>query len=320
MDSGTQLEKLREVVKTIEDVDGAVPAALAAMPTDGLLNVASQVKMLIDAIPDTMGVSLGVCGATERAVDMVSPNDTTGPLETAAEEGGFAEPLSMSRPLRAPLAATTSTVSKTTRSDSLVSPLETSTGATMAVVEPLAAVEEALPQTLVQTGPAKATTIGQRFGYPAPPPLSTYNGKIGRSFYTSAYNASTPILPNSQVAYSSNQGSEWILCRVLKVLTETRFEIQDPEPDESHPHGQIFRAHYKQVILVPVHLQPSAIAKLKTYKVGMRVLAKYPETTTFYKAEVVSNDGDECLLQFEGEEEAEKTTRVHRAFVLPCPK
>lgn len=54
MDSGTQLEKLREVVKTIEDVDGAVPAALAAMPTDGLLNVASQVKMLIDAIPDTM--------------------------------------------------------------------------------------------------------------------------------------------------------------------------------------------------------------------------------------------------------------------------
>lgn len=174
-------------------------------------------------------------------------------------------------------------------------------------------------------------TIGAKYGYPSPPPLSTYNGKIGRSFYTSAYNPSTPILPNSQVAYcpgknSSSDGSilfartEWILCRVLRILSETRFEIQDPEPDELHPQGQIFRANYKEVILVPLHLVNSSISKLKEYKSGSRILAKYPETTTFYPAEVMASKNGSCMLRFEGEEEVGKLTPVDRVFVLPYPK
>lgn len=169
----------------------------------------------------------------------------------------------------------------------------------------------------------KLLTIGAKYGYPAPPPLSTYNGKIGRSFYTSPYNASTPILPNSQVAYSSggfNNGGEWILCRVLRIISETRFEIQDPEPDELHPNGQIFKATYKEVILVPLHLRSSSISKLKEYKSGTRVLAKYPETTTFYPAEVVESKNGTCMLRFEGEEEVNKLTPVDRVFVLPCMK
>lgn len=177
----------------------------------------------------------------------------------------------------------------------------------------------------------KLITIGAKYGYPAPPPLSTYNGKIGRSFYTSAYNPSTPILPNSQVAYCANMGkdgnnnfstmhSEWILCRVLRVINETRFEIQDPEPDDLHPQGQIFRANYKEIILVPLHLVSSNISKLKEYKTGTRVLAKYPETTTFYPAEVMASKNGTCMLRFEGEEEVGKLTSVDRVFVLPCPK
>ncbi|ODQ47775.1 hypothetical protein PICMEDRAFT_71807 [Pichia membranifaciens NRRL Y-2026] len=177
----------------------------------------------------------------------------------------------------------------------------------------------------------KLITIGARYGYPPPPPLSSYNGKIGRSFYTSAYNPSTPILPNSQVAYCPSNGrdgannfatmhSEWILCRVLRVISETRFEIQDPEPDEMHPQGQVFRANYKEIILVPLHLVSSSISKLKEYKSGTRVLAKYPETTTFYPAEVMASKHGNCMLRFEGEEEVGKLTPVDRVFVLPCPK
>lgn len=174
-------------------------------------------------------------------------------------------------------------------------------------------------------------TIGAKYGYPAPPALSSYNGKIGRSFHSSPYNPSTPILPNSQVAYCpgkhSDSGrynaaqSEWILCRVLRIITETRFEIQDPEPDELHPQGQIFRANSKEVILVPLHLLSSiALSKLKEYKPGTRVLAKYPETTTFYPAEVMESKGGVCKLRFEGEEEIGKLTPVDRVFVLPSPK
>ena len=177
----------------------------------------------------------------------------------------------------------------------------------------------------------KLITIGARYGYPPPPPLSSYNGKIGRSFYTSVYNPSTPILPNSQVAYCPSNGrdgannfatmhSEWILCRVLRVISETRFEIQDPEPDEMHPQGQVFRANYKEIILVPLHLLSSSISKLKEYKIGTRVLAKYPETTTFYPAEVMVSKHGSCMLRFEGEEEVGKLTPVDRVFVLPCPK
>lgn len=170
----------------------------------------------------------------------------------------------------------------------------------------------------------KLMTIGAKYGYPSPPPLSTYNGKIGRSFYTSIYNPSTPILPNSQVAYSSggfnNSQSEWILCRVLKILSETRFEIQDPEPDELYPNGQIFRANYKEIILIPLHLLSNNLSRLKEYKSGTRVLAKYPETTTFYPAEVVNNQNGVCMLRFEGEEEVNKLTPVDRVFVLPMPK
>ncbi|GAV28017.1 hypothetical protein PMKS-001485 [Pichia membranifaciens] len=177
----------------------------------------------------------------------------------------------------------------------------------------------------------KLITIGARYGYPPPPPLSSYNGKIGRSFYTSAYNPSTPILPNSQVAYCPSNGrdgannfatmhSEWILCRVLRVISETKFEIQDPEPDEMHPQGQVFRANYKEIILVPLHLVSSSISKLKEYKLGTRVLAKYPETTTFYPAEVMVSKHGSCMLRFEGEEEVGKLTPVDRVFVLPCPK
>lgn len=169
----------------------------------------------------------------------------------------------------------------------------------------------------------KMITIGARYGYPSPPALSTYNGKFGRSFYSSPYNASTPILPNSQVAYSRggpNSNGEWILCRVLKIISETRFEILDPEPDQLHPQGQVFKANYREVILVPLQLPYNGLDKLKQYKNGTQVLAQYPETTTFYRAEVVETKSNICMLRFEGEEDSEKLTPVERVFVLPYPK
>lgn len=178
--------------------------------------------------------------------------------------------------------------------------------------------------TSTSSNTEKLVTIGARYGYPAPPPLSTYNGKFGRSLYSSPYNPSAPILPNSQVAYSRGGpggADEWILCRVLRVLSETRFEIQDPEPDAAHPQGQVFRATSKEVLLVPLQLpEASAVERLKPYKAGSKVLAQYPETTTFYRAEVVETRGKTCMLRFEGEEDVDKLTPVERVFVLPYPE
>jgi len=63
---------------------------------------------------------------------------------------------------------------------------------------------------------------------------------------------------------------------------QRRYEVQDPEPDELGGHGKIYRAHLRD--LIPI---PSSSVGLPVYPVGKHVLARYPETTTFYKAEVM---------------------------------
>jgi SAGA-associated factor 29 len=65
---------------------------------------------------------------------------------------------------------------------------------------------------------------------------------------------------------------------------------------------------------------------------GKNVLALYPGTTTFYKAEVVAAwrvsdgkvkkeedeaDGNFVRLRFEGEDEADREMNVERRYVLP---
>lgn len=46
------------------------------------------------------------------------------------------------------------------------------------------------------------------------------------------------------------------------------------------------------------------------------MLARYPETTTFYRAKVISMKKDSCRLNFEGEDEKDKETDVDRRYVL----
>lgn len=61
-----------------------------------------------------------------------------------------------------------------------------------------------------------------------------------------------------------------------------RYEVQDPEPDELGGHGKIYKTTAKD--LIPI---PKESAGLPAFPVGKHVLARYPETTTFYKAEVM---------------------------------
>ncbi|ODQ78877.1 hypothetical protein BABINDRAFT_162547 [Babjeviella inositovora NRRL Y-12698] len=164
------------------------------------------------------------------------------------------------------------------------------------------------------------------------PKKTDAKSKRGRSFYTSVYNPSDPVTIGSEVAYrlrqrnhnpyggaSASGMSEWIQCEVLKVLADgTKFEIRDPEPDENNNPGQIFKASYKEILLVPT---PDEARELINYPYGTKVLARYPETTTFYLAEVIGTKRDgRCRLRFDGEEEEGKETEVERRLVLPYPE
>lgn len=115
----------------------------------------------------------------------------------------------------------------------------------------------------------------------------------------------------------------------LRLITSSfphSYEVQDPEPDsETGAPGHIYRAASVALIAIP---PPSA--PLPEYSVGKTVLARYPETTTFYRAEVTgycsskteggkdgkdeTKEGVYCMLKFEDDQNQEM--KVDRRFVL----
>ena len=64
---------------------------------------------------------------------------------------------------------------------------------------------------------------------------------------------------------------------------------------------------------------PGEDADLPDYPIGKAVLARYPETTTFYRAEVIGNlRKGVCKLRFEDDQNQEM--EVARRFVLNLEK
>ncbi|KAF2621798.1 hypothetical protein BU25DRAFT_415809 [Macroventuria anomochaeta] len=148
------------------------------------------------------------------------------------------------------------------------------------------------------------------------------------------------LSPNTEVLYRNskhriNQEGEGILCRVTSVIgdgKQRRYEIIDADPDPPTP-SQPYRASVAHLVPIP---PPSANTTLPDLPKKRGVLALYPSTTTFYKAEVVANwvaervkkekddkdastDGKDNLvrLRFEGEDEADREMSVERRYVLP---
>lgn len=143
----------------------------------------------------------------------------------------------------------------------------------------------------------------------------------GKLFWTSKYDSSEPIVVGSEVAYKlkNRHSEEWIQCEVTKILADgMKYEIKDPEPDENNNPGQTFRATYKEILLIAT---PAESPRLIAFPFNSRVLARYPETTTFYPATVVGHKKDgRVRLKFDGEEEVNKETEVERRLVLSFPE
>ncbi|CCK73403.1 Sgf29p NDAI_0G04180 [Naumovozyma dairenensis CBS 421] len=143
----------------------------------------------------------------------------------------------------------------------------------------------------------------------------------GMVYWVSQYNPSEGIQNGSEVAYKPRKGGdgEWFQCEVIKIATDgMKFEVRDPEPDELGKTGKIFKCTWKDIILIPSINTPKSLTP--NYPAGSKVLARYPETTTFYPAVVIGSKRDgTCRLRFDGEEEVDKETEVPRRLVLPFP-
>lgn len=143
----------------------------------------------------------------------------------------------------------------------------------------------------------------------------------GRCYWVSQYNPDGPLLVGSEVAYKPKKGGEgeWFQCEVIKISADgLRYEVRDPEPDDMGNMGKLFKCTWKELIFIPP--QDATRSQTPNYPPGTKVLARYPETTTFYPAIVTGTKRDGvCRLKFDGEEEVDKEMEVTRRLVLPYP-
>lgn len=185
---------------------------------------------------------------------------------------------------------------------------------------------------------------------------------IGRQYWCSAFNPIIDINIGDQVAFKPSGSTtitdavtndfsqlnnmkltplpsetlnevEWFQCIVMSISEDgLQFQVQDPEPDEMGNVGKIYNCNWKDIIPLPMtqftknnnsnSTNKIKMKDLKQYPIGTKVLAQYPETTTFYPA-IVSKydkrDKEIVYLRFDGEEEVDKQTIVVRSLVLPYP-
>jgi SAGA-associated factor 29 len=128
---------------------------------------------------------------------------------------------------------------------------------------------------------------------------------------TFALGAEVAFRPKIQ---GSSEEHDWILGKVTKVIGEgksRRYDVQDAEPDDPKNPSTYRSSASSMAKITPVG------TPLADYEVGKKVLALYPETSTFYRAEVMGtvDNGERVQLLF-AEEDIGALKYVERRFVL----
>ncbi|EIN12596.1 hypothetical protein PUNSTDRAFT_97392 [Punctularia strigosozonata HHB-11173 SS5] len=126
----------------------------------------------------------------------------------------------------------------------------------------------------------------------------------------------------------------WILAVILKSINQdkNRYEVQDPEPQEDGQPGQVYNTTLRSIIPLPDdEVPPNHPAHLNNYHVfeaGSTVMALYPDTSTFYKAQVITSSRDMkpnkdgmpmYKLKFEDDEDQEHSILARSVVEWPGP-
>ncbi|KAI0822258.1 SGF29 tudor-like domain-containing protein [Trametes gibbosa] len=94
---------------------------------------------------------------------------------------------------------------------------------------------------------------------------------------------------------TGGKDEEWILAVVTKCINQdkNRYEVQDPEPQEDGQPGQRYNTTLRAIIPLPDPLAPpDSATHLNAYpefSAGSTVMALYPDTSCFYRAEVIAS-------------------------------
>ncbi|KAK4237490.1 SAGA-associated factor 29 [Achaetomium macrosporum] len=145
------------------------------------------------------------------------------------------------------------------------------------------------------------------------------SGAIGTA--TAAQRAKISFFKGQDVVFkpkptTTTESTEWMLGRVQQVLGEgksRRYKVQDADPDL--PPDQRVEYRTSASSMIPI---PAPGVELPELQPGKTVLALYPDSTMFYKAEVIGTDAatGKTSLRFEGEENNVTLQLVDRRFVV----
>jgi len=97
--------------------------------------------------------------------------------------------------------------------------------------------------------------------------------------------------PNKGAGGDSDENT-WILALITKCISSNKYEVQDAEPQEDGQPGVTYITTPKSMIPLPdPNALPGSMAHVSSYQEfagGATVMALYPDTSCFYRAEVIS--------------------------------
>ncbi|KAK7056795.1 Protein phosphatase 2C 2 [Paramarasmius palmivorus] len=104
-------------------------------------------------------------------------------------------------------------------------------------------------------------------------------------------------LPNKN-GTSADSEDDWILAIVTKCIQndKNRYEVHDPEPQDNGEPGLTYQTTLRNIIPLPDPSAPpgsaSSLSAYKEFPAGSTVIALYPDTSVFYRAEVIATPKD----------------------------
>ncbi|KJA23198.1 hypothetical protein HYPSUDRAFT_137927 [Hypholoma sublateritium FD-334 SS-4] len=110
-----------------------------------------------------------------------------------------------------------------------------------------------------------------------------------------------PLQQGRKVAFRPPKGADaeegtWIIAEITRIINSSKdggkYEVQDVEPQENGEPGVIYTASLKSIVPLPDPTasvgSPAHMSLHPIFPIGSTVLALYPDTSCFYRAEVIS--------------------------------
>ncbi|KZV73713.1 hypothetical protein PENSPDRAFT_269702 [Peniophora sp. CONT] len=156
---------------------------------------------------------------------------------------------------------------------------------------------------------------------------STPRGSVGPQGYAARLNAQLPLQPGRLVAFHTpGEGDEsaWILAKVVRTLNGSKknYEVQDVEPMEDLSPGTLYKTTVQKIRPLadpdaPAN-SPTHLNAYPDHPAGSIVLALYPDTSCFYRAQVIAglreSQGQTYQVKFEDDDDQQHT--VHAQYVV----